>query len=322
MEESTRIQSVGLEVLKEFDLLKWDQHSPSKKKNLVAVEEHAEKPGKKPATRRQTVGVQIRDTPGVSVSKRKTPVKTERSKGIELLFEAALLEEAQLKKAIKQSKQETNIHQARGLSDGAGLELEGPDEQKGKSSDTSEGTGLIPGVPDVSKADSSKRKGNEEMTDAEKVDAENENVNEEVAGDQVNDDAQATVTAALATQKTKVPLQSYSNSSDYANKFLNFDNIPSTDTKIILMMDIKVQYVDLSSQTSPLFTVHVLVIPESLTAPATTMPPPISPFISLPQQSTPIPTPTTTEAIILTTSTPDSSTLTAIYHRLFDLENY
>ncbi|GJW87386.1 hypothetical protein Tco_0162726 [Tanacetum coccineum] len=142
--------------LKEFDLLKWDQHSPSKKKNLVAVEEHAEKPLRNLQLRRQTVGVQIRDTPGVSVSKRKAPVKTERSKGIELLSEAALLEEAQLKKAIKRSKRETNIHQAGGSSEGAGLELEGPDEQKGKSSDTSEGTGLIPGVPDVSKADSSK----------------------------------------------------------------------------------------------------------------------------------------------------------------------
>ncbi|GJT36556.1 retrovirus-related pol polyprotein from transposon TNT 1-94 [Tanacetum coccineum] len=47
-------------------------------------------------------------------------------------------------------------------------------------------------------------KGDEEMTDAEKVDAENENVNQEVGGDQVNDDAQETVTAALTTQKTEI----------------------------------------------------------------------------------------------------------------------
>ncbi|GJU75174.1 integrase, catalytic region, zinc finger, CCHC-type containing protein [Tanacetum coccineum] len=43
------------------------------------------------------------DTPGVSVSKKKAPTKAERSKGIELLFDAALLEEAQLKKALKRS---------------------------------------------------------------------------------------------------------------------------------------------------------------------------------------------------------------------------
>ncbi|GKD35501.1 hypothetical protein Tco_1251010, partial [Tanacetum coccineum] len=126
-------------------------------------------------------------------------------------------------------------------------------------------------------------KGDEEMTDAEQVDDENEKVNQEVAGDQVNDDAQATVTAALATQKTKVPLQSSSISSDYATKFLNFDNIPSADTEIISMMNIKVQHEDPSSQTSPLLTVHVSVIPESSTTPATTIPPPIPSFIPLPQ---------------------------------------
>ncbi|GKD70557.1 hypothetical protein Tco_1324647, partial [Tanacetum coccineum] len=86
-----------------------------------------------------SAGVQIRDTPGVSVSKKKTPAKAERSKVIELMSEAAILEEAQMKKAIKRSKRETYIHQAGGLSKGDGLELEVPDEQKGKSTDTSEG---------------------------------------------------------------------------------------------------------------------------------------------------------------------------------------
>ncbi|GJX39156.1 hypothetical protein Tco_0252459, partial [Tanacetum coccineum] len=94
------------------------------------------KPVKKPAARRQSAGVQIKDTPGVSVSKKKAPTKAERSKGIELLSEATSLEEAQLKKAIKRSKQETNIHQAGGLSKGADLELEVSDKPKGKSINT------------------------------------------------------------------------------------------------------------------------------------------------------------------------------------------
>ncbi|GJR25493.1 hypothetical protein Tco_1101725 [Tanacetum coccineum] len=129
--------------------------SPSKKKAFIVVEEPAEKPVKKPAAKRQSAGVQIKDTPGVSVSKKKAPSKAERSKGIKLLSEAASLKEAQLKKAIKRSKRETNIHQAGGSSEGANLESKVPDEPKGKSIDTSEGTGLKPGVPDVSKADSS-----------------------------------------------------------------------------------------------------------------------------------------------------------------------
>ncbi|GJS39721.1 hypothetical protein Tco_0564764 [Tanacetum coccineum] len=67
---------------------------------------------KKPATKRQAAGVRIRDTPSVSVSKKKAPAKVARSKGIKLLSNAALLEEAQLKNSLKRSKRETTIHQA------------------------------------------------------------------------------------------------------------------------------------------------------------------------------------------------------------------
>ncbi|GJZ03725.1 hypothetical protein Tco_0537000 [Tanacetum coccineum] len=268
--------------------------SPSKKKTLVAIEKPAEKPAKKLATRRQSARVQICDTPGVFVSKKKAPAKTERSKRIKLLSDAALLEEAQLKKAIKRSKRETHIHEAGGSSEGANLESEVPDEPKGKSIDISEGTSLKPGVPDqsdderiesddddktvdINKTDDeeedefghtcddyvptddenvddeeferinkemysdvnvelkdseheSEGKDDEEMTDVGQVDVEQEEVSQEVAGDQVKDDAQEIVTAALATQKTEVPLQSSSISSDYATKFLNFDNIPSEAT--------------------------------------------------------------------------------------------
>ncbi|GKA21924.1 hypothetical protein Tco_0707886, partial [Tanacetum coccineum] len=101
------------------------------KKALVVVEEPAEKP----AARRQSASVQIRDTPGMSVSNKKAPAKAERRKGIELLSEATSLEEARLKKAIKRSKRETNIHQAGGSSEGANLESKVLDEPKGKSID-------------------------------------------------------------------------------------------------------------------------------------------------------------------------------------------
>ncbi|GJV65177.1 hypothetical protein Tco_1476005, partial [Tanacetum coccineum] len=102
---------------------KWKKPaSPSMKQNLFITEE----PAKKPVARRQPTGVQIRDTPGVSVSKKKAPAKAERNKGIDLLSEAALLEEDQMKKAIQRRKHETHMHQEGGS-----------------------------GVPDVSKADSS-----------------------------------------------------------------------------------------------------------------------------------------------------------------------
>ncbi|GJT42321.1 hypothetical protein Tco_0951036 [Tanacetum coccineum] len=254
--------------------------SPLKKKTLVAVEEPAEKPSKKPATRRQSVGVQIRDTPVVSVSKKKAPSKAERNKGMELLSEAVLVEEAQLKKAIKQSKRKTTIHQAGGSSEGAYIESEVPDEPKGKSIDTNSDDDNDNADPqsddkrtesndDDKAADINKTDDKEDdefvhslkdfvPTDDEDVDDEEfDHINKEMysdvnvelkdserEGDQDKDDAQATVMAALATQKTEVPLQSSSISSDYATKFLNFDNIPSGEIEIISMMDVKVPHED------------------------------------------------------------------------------
>nr|GEW05837.1 reverse transcriptase domain-containing protein [Tanacetum cinerariifolium] len=74
--------------------------SPSKKETLVDVEDPA-------------------------------PAKAERSKGIKLLSEATLLKEAQLKKAIQRSKQETNIHQACGSNKSADLNKIDDEEEDG-----------------------------------------------------------------------------------------------------------------------------------------------------------------------------------------------
>ncbi|GKD11331.1 hypothetical protein Tco_1191016 [Tanacetum coccineum] len=90
-----------------------------------------------------------------SVSKKKAPAKTDRGKGIELLSDAVLLEEAQLEKTLRKSKRETHKLQASGSSEGADFESDVPDEQTGKTKDTSEGTGMKPGDPDVSKEYSS-----------------------------------------------------------------------------------------------------------------------------------------------------------------------
>ncbi|GJT16029.1 hypothetical protein Tco_0874735 [Tanacetum coccineum] len=155
-------------------------------------------------------------------------------------------------------------------------------------------------------------------TNDENVDDEEfERINKEMYN---KDDAEATVTVALVTQKTEVPLQISSISSGDAAKFLNFDNIPSGETKIISMMDIKVQHEDLSIQTSPLLTTPVTVIPKTSSTPVTTIPPLIPPFISLQQHSTPIPTPIMAEETTSTTAD-DSSTLTATHQRLSDVKN-
>ncbi|GKD11388.1 hypothetical protein Tco_1191073 [Tanacetum coccineum] len=127
---------------------------PASPKEPTQKGKRVKRPAKK-ATTAPSTGVVIRDTPDKSVSKKIAPAKTDRGKGIELLSDAALLEDAQLKKTLRKSKRETHKLQASGSSEGADFESEVPDEQTGKTKDTSEGTGVKPGVPDVSKEDSS-----------------------------------------------------------------------------------------------------------------------------------------------------------------------
>ncbi|GJQ96687.1 hypothetical protein Tco_0007826 [Tanacetum coccineum] len=92
---------------------------------------------------------ELRDTPGVSVSKKKAPTKADRSKGIEILSDVALLEVGQLKEATKRSNKGYYISQASGSGDGTDFESRVPDEQQCKTSSTDEGTGTKLGVPDV-----------------------------------------------------------------------------------------------------------------------------------------------------------------------------
>ncbi|GKF17476.1 hypothetical protein Tco_0062394, partial [Tanacetum coccineum] len=56
------------------------------------------------------------------------------------------------------------------------------------------------------------------------------------------------------------PIPNSSISSDYAAKYLNFDNISPVDTEVISMLDINVQHE--VPRTSPLLTIPVSVIPE------------------------------------------------------------
>nr|GEW80025.1 hypothetical protein [Tanacetum cinerariifolium] len=334
-------------------------YSRSKKKTLIVVEEPAEKPAKKLVARRQSASVQIRDTPGVSMSKKKAPAKAKRSKGIELLSEVALLKEAQLKKAIKRSKRETDIHQAGGSSKGVDLESDVPDEPKGKSINTNSDDDDDDDDDDDQQGDDERTKSDNDKvvnlneiddeeedsfvhtsddyipTDDENIDDEEyDHINEEMYNDanmvlkdaelegKGKDDEKITNARHLPQlhRRLKFHYKRSSILSDYATKFLNFDNIPLDDTEIISMMEIQVQHENPSYQTSPLLTIPVLVILKSLTTPTTTISPPVPPFIPLPQQSTLIPTPTTTYSTILAPAVPNSINLMAVHQGLSDLE--
>nr|GEU95386.1 hypothetical protein [Tanacetum cinerariifolium] len=78
-----------------------------------------------------------KDTPHKSVSKKKAQTKTNRGKGIELLSDVALLEDAQLKKTLRKSKKKTHKLQASGSSEGADFESDVPYKQTDKTKGTS-----------------------------------------------------------------------------------------------------------------------------------------------------------------------------------------
>nr|GEW21463.1 hypothetical protein [Tanacetum cinerariifolium] len=134
------------------------EEGPAKKSKRVKI------PAKK-STSMPNVGVVIRDTPGVSVSKKKVPAKDDIGKGIELLSNAALLKAAQLKKV--------------------------PNESKSKSLDTSEGTGVKPRVLDVSQVNSSESESDNKSWGDSEDDEEDDDGNEDDSAND-NDDGNET----------------------------------------------------------------------------------------------------------------------------------
>nr|GEU74411.1 hypothetical protein [Tanacetum cinerariifolium] len=86
---------------------------------------------KKPASPRlKTIPYTEGDTLDVSVSKKKGLAKADRGKVIELLSDAALLEETRMKKALKKIKQKTHKLQANGSNKGAGFKSEGDSKEE------------------------------------------------------------------------------------------------------------------------------------------------------------------------------------------------
>ncbi|GKE17996.1 hypothetical protein Tco_1425573, partial [Tanacetum coccineum] len=120
--------------------------SPVKEAEPVKKTKRVKRPAKK-STTAPTASVAIRDTPGVSVSKKKAPAKADRSKGIEILSDVALSEAAQLKEATKRSKKDFHISQASGSGDGTDVESGVPDEQQRKTSGQMKELVLYQGFP-------------------------------------------------------------------------------------------------------------------------------------------------------------------------------
>ncbi|GJY12029.1 hypothetical protein Tco_0381338 [Tanacetum coccineum] len=241
-----------------------------RKLSPILEEEHAvnskraKRPTKK-STIMPTTSVVIRDTPSEYVSKKKTPTKVDRSNGMDLLSNVALLKAAQLKKTLKKSKIDVDD------------DKEASDSEKTDSNEDE--------IPNLNRNDDEEEEHEEEY-------------------------------------KTEVPVQSSSVSSDFANQFLNLDNVLPTDTEEVSMMNVKVRHEETSTQTPPLLNIPVTVIPKTSTATKSTIPPTIQPITHLQQQSTPTatPAPTTATTTNLVPALPDFSSLFRFDQRVSALE--
>ncbi|GJX77061.1 hypothetical protein Tco_0323872 [Tanacetum coccineum] len=170
---------------------KFKKASPSKKDNVpIPEDEEPIKKGKRLKTAamksayKPTTGIVIREPAMETKSKRKEKEKVDvaHGKGIELLSDIALTEEAQMKEVRKKSLRD--FHKTHPSGSGTVVE-DPPSVAKITPPITSEGIGDIPGVPDVTNDDSSKSES--ESWGNDKDDSNEEHVSSDEGSEEENE---------------------------------------------------------------------------------------------------------------------------------------
>nr|GEV76212.1 hypothetical protein [Tanacetum cinerariifolium] len=234
--------------------------------------------------------VVIRDTLGVSVSKNKASYKVDRGKVIDLLFDVALFEVPD-KQEDKTTGTDEGIGSKPGVLDVLKYQSKSENESWGDSDDDNSNDDDEDDLSNDDDDVDSDADGDNEACDGEKTDSdkdENLNLNltddeeeydeelkdpdhekegkemtdtghddaiQQKAYEQVVDDARVTLPADHVTQKTEGPYPSSSVSSDFTSQFLNLDNTPPTESKVVSMKNVKVSHEEPSTQTPPLLTI-------------------------------------------------------------------
>ncbi|GJU50127.1 hypothetical protein Tco_1219682 [Tanacetum coccineum] len=126
---------------------------PTLPKEPTRKSKRVKRPAKK-SSDTPIAGVVIIETPVKSLSKKNEKMTVEKRKGIDLLFEVALTEEAQYEEVRKKSLRD--FHKTHPSGSGT-VTKTAPSTAKIKPSVTNEGTGVKPGVLDVTKEESTER---------------------------------------------------------------------------------------------------------------------------------------------------------------------
>nr|GEY30006.1 hypothetical protein [Tanacetum cinerariifolium] len=170
---------------------KFKKASPSKKDSVpVQVDEEPVQKGKrvKRSTKKSlttpATGIVIREPPVETQSKRKEKVDVARGKGIDLFFKVDLTEEALMKEIRKKSLRD--FHKSHPSGSGSVVK-KSSSVKKITPPDTNKGIGDKPGVPDVTKDDSTKSEseswGNDDDDRNDEEGSEQENNSEEHESD-------------------------------------------------------------------------------------------------------------------------------------------
>ncbi|GJZ62192.1 hypothetical protein Tco_0618329 [Tanacetum coccineum] len=296
---------------------KFKKASPSKIDiDLVPIDKEPVQKGKrvkrpaKKSTTKPAAGVVIREAHVVtkSKSKEKEKVDVTRGKGIELLSEVALTEDAQMKEVRNKSLRDfykthpsgsgvpdvTEDDSTKSESESWGNdEDDNNNDQDSSNEDKKEEFVHTPSPTDDNLESESDdvNKSNEESegADAEMINAQQGNENLETTQEQVVEDAHVTI--STVTKKTEVPVTSSSRSSDLASKFLIFLDIPHTDAEIVSLLDVHVHHEVPRTRAPTLLTIPVSIITESSLV-----------YTNIPQSSQ-----TFTPPPILTTPNPSST---------------
>nr|GEU62616.1 hypothetical protein [Tanacetum cinerariifolium] len=129
------------------------------------------RPAKK-STETPARGVVIKETPEIPLTKKKEKVDVTRGKGIKILSQVALTEDAQFKEVRKKSMRD--FHKTHPSGSGT-VTKNALSVAKIKPSITSKGTSVKPGVPDVAEEESSENSDQEKDSDDDKTQSDNEN---------------------------------------------------------------------------------------------------------------------------------------------------
>nr|GEU52887.1 uncharacterized mitochondrial protein AtMg00810-like [Tanacetum cinerariifolium] len=238
----------------------------TEKLSPILEEEPAENPkrAKKPAkkyTTVLTVGVVIKDSLGVSVSKKKATTKVDRGK-------------------------ETYKIHASGLGDGVGSRLKVPDKQQDKTTSANERN-------DDDRNDDESDDVNNDDDDDDDSDADDDNEASDSEKTNSDEDENPNLIQNDDDDEEEYKEEEYhgEGGKEDAEKTNACHN--AADTKINSMMNIDVRHKEPSTQTPPLLTIPVTVIPEISSTATSTILTLIPPFTPIPQTSIPTPEPTT-----------------------------